>query len=180
MFSEITGRFDSEIGLHQINLESESENYWSNASEEFRVKMINAVTNSEGISEEKKNELEEIIANFEALKFERVADKVFKFDEFKKHIFIVVETNSLNLSKLRTKYNTLMHDHLTEMQSILKNSHETSFISWEESLLQELKPELRKLQEQIDAQAAQISNLQNRKDRLLEYQLEIEHLMSWN
>ena len=187
LFSEITGRFDSEIGLHQINLESESENYWSNASEEFRVKMINAVTNSEGISEEKKNELEEIIANFEALKFERVADKVFKFDEFKKHIFIVVETNSLNLSKLRTKYNTLMHDHLTEMQSILKNSHETSFISWEESLLQELKkniiklnPELRKLQEQIDAQAAQISNLQNRKDRLLEYQLEIEHLMSWN
>ena len=69
----------------------------------------------------------------------------------------------------------------------LKTSHEGSFTKWEQSLLQELKkniiklnPELRKLQEQIDAQAQQISNLKNRKERLLGYQLEIEHLMGWN
>lgn len=187
LFDEVKQRFDSEMKQHQADLESASEKYWSNASEDFRAKMIDAVTNSEGISEEKKKELEEIIASYEALEFDKTADMVFKFDEFKRHIFIVVETNSLNLGKLKTKYNTLMHDYLIEMLNILRTSHEGSFTKWEQSLFQELKkniiklnPELRKLQEQIDAQAQQISNLKNRKERLLGYQLEIEHLMGWN
>lgn len=187
LFGEVKQRFDDEMKNHQTNLTTASEKYWSDASEEFRTKMIDAVTNSEGISEDKKRELEEIIASYEALEFDKTADMVFKFDEFKRHIFIVVETNSLNLSKLRTKYNTLMHDYIAEMLGNLRTSHEGSFIKWEQSLLQELKkniiklnPELRKLQEQIDAQAQQISNLRNRKERLQGYKLEIEHLMGWN
>lgn len=187
LFGEVKHRFDSEMKVHQTNLEAASEKYWSDASEDFRAKMIDAVTNSEGITDEKKKELEEIIASYEALEFDKTADMVFKFDEFKRHIFIVVETNSLNLSKLKTKYNTLMHDYLIEILGNLRTSHEGSYLKWEQSLLHELKkniiklnPELRKLQEQIDAQAQQISNLRNRKERLLGYQLEIEHLMGWN
>lgn len=187
LFGDVKQRFDDEMKKHQTNLSTASEKYWCDASEEFRTKMIDAVTNSEGISEDKKRELEEIIASYEALEFDKTADMVFKFDEFKRHIFIVVETNSLNLSKLRTKYNTLMHDYIAEMLGNLRTSHEGSFIKWEQSLLQELKknviklnPELRKLQEQIDAQAQQISNLRNRKERLQAYKLEIEHLMGWN
>ena len=187
LFSEVKGRFDSEMKQHQINLEAASEQYWSNASEEFRAKMIDAVTNSEGISEDKKNELEEIIASFSALEFDKTSDTAFKFDEFKRYIFIIVETNALNLIKLKTKYNTMMHDYLVEMLNNLKTSHEGSYIKWQQSLLQEiekniikLNPELRRLQEQIDTQARQISNLKNRKERLLGYQLEIEHLMGWN
>ena len=66
-----------------------------------------------------------------------------------------------------------MHDYISEMLGNLRTSHEGSFMKWEQSLLQELiknivnlNPELRKLQEQIDAQAQQISNLRNRKERL--------------
>ncbi|MGN0576236.1 MAG: dynamin family protein [Ruminococcus sp.] len=182
LFGEVKKKFDSDMKQHQTDLESASEKYWSNASEDFRAKMIDAVTNSEGISEEKKKELEEIIASYEALEFDKIADKVFNFDDFKRFF-----SNSLNLSKLTTRYNTLMHDYLIEMLGNLRTSHEGSFTKWEQSLLQELKkniiklnPELRKLQEQIDAQAQQISNLKNRKERLLGYQLEIEHLMGWN
>lgn len=187
LFSEVKQRFDKEVKNHQASLDAASERYWRDASEKFRARMIDAVTDSEGISEDKKKELEEIIARYEALEFDKTADTAFKFDEFKRHIFIVVETNSLNLNKLKTKYNTLMHDYLIEMLGSLRTSHEGSFIKWEQSLLQELKnniiklnPELRKLQEQIDTQAQQISNLKNRKERLLGYQLEIEHLMGWN
>lgn len=183
LFGEVKQRFDSEMKQHQTDLESASEKYWSNASEDFRAKMIDAVTNSEGISEEKKKELEDIIASYEALEFDKTADKVFNFDDFKRFF-----SNSLNLSKLTTRYNTLMRDYLIEMLGNLRTIHEKeSYLKWEQSLLKELKdniihlnPELRKLQEQIDAQAQQISNLKNRKERLLGYQLEIEHLMGWN
>ena len=182
LFDEVKQRFDDEMKKHQATLTSTSEKYWSDASEEFRTKMIDAVTNSEGISEDKKRELEEIIASYEALEFDKTADMVFKFDDYKRFW-----SNSLNLSKLRTRYNTLMHDYISEMLGNLRTSHEGSFMKWEQSLLQELiknivnlNPELRKLQEQIDAQAQQISNLRNRKERLQGYKLEIEHLMGWN
>ncbi len=182
LFGEVKQRFDSEMKQHQTNLEAASEQYWSDASEDFRARMIDAVTNSEGISDDKKKELEDIIASYEAIEFDKTADKDFIFDDYKRFF-----SNSLNLRKLTTRYNTLMHDYLIEMLGNLRTSHEGSYLKWEQSLLQELKkniidlnPELRKLQEQINAQAQQISNLKNRKERLLGYQLEIEHLMSWN
>lgn len=186
LFGEVKARFDSEIKQHQCRLESASENYWGDASENFRTKMIDAVTNSEGIPDDKKKELEDIIASYEALEFDKTADMVFKFDEFKYH-FIFVETNSLNLNKLKNTYNTSMCNYLNEMLNNLGTSHRDSFMKWEQSLLSELKnnvirlnPELRELQKQIDDQTQQVSNLKNRKERLRGYQLEIEHLMGWN
>lgn len=182
LFEEVKRRFDSERKQHQTDLEAASEQYWREVSEEFREKMIDAVTNSEDISADKKQELEGIIASYEAIVFDKTADKDFHFDDFKRFF-----SNSLNLRKLTTRYNTLMHDHLNEIIGDLKTNHEGSYLKWEQSLLQKLKnniielnPELRKLQEQIDALAQEISNLKNRKDRLLGYQLEIEHLMGWN
>ena len=182
LFEEVKQRFDSERKQHQTDLEAASEQYWRDASEDFRAKMIDAVTNSEGISDDKKQELEGIIASYEAIIFDKTADKDFHFDDFKRFF-----SNSLNLRKLTTRYNTLMHDYLNEIIGDLKTNHEGSYLRWEQSLLQKLKnniielnPELRKLQEQIDALAQQISNLRNRKERLLGYQLEIEHLMGWN
>jgi len=187
LFDEVKQKFDQEMQQHQATLDAASKQYWLDVSKRFRVQMIDAVTNSEGISEDKKAELEEIIASYEALEFERTADMVFKLDDFKRRIFLVVETNSLNLNKLKTKYNTLMQYYISEMLNKLRTSHEGSFKKWEQSLLKELKgniiklnPDLRNLQEQIDAQAQQISNLKNRKQRLMDYQLEIEHLMGWN
>ena len=93
----------------------------------------------------------------------------------------------MNLSKLRIKYNSSMQSSITEMIESLRTSHEGSFVKWEQELLNalienivKLNPDLRALQEQIDAQVQQINNLKNRKKRLLDYQLEIENLMSWN
>ena len=182
LFDEVKNDFDTEVKRHQATLESASEKYWSDASDVFRTKMIDAVTNSEGISEEKKKELEDIIASYEAIVFDKTADKDFIFDDYKKFL-----SNSLNLRKLTSRYNTLMHEYIEQMLSDLNTNHGGSFKSWEQSLLNEVKkniiklnPELRKLQEQIDTQAQQILNLKNRKERLLGYQLEIEHLMQWN
>ena len=144
--------------------------------------MIDAITNSEGIPEDKKKELGEIIESFEALELEEIADEVFKFDDFKRFF-----SNYLNLKKLAIRYNTLMYNYLVEISERLRKSHEKSYQEWEQSLMQKLRdniiklnPELRKLQEQIDSQAQEILNLKNRKKRLLGYQLEIEHLMDWN
>ena len=182
LFDEVKNDFDTEVKRHQATLESASEKYWSDASDVFRTKMIDAVTNSEGISEEKKKELEDIIASYEAIVFDKTADKDFNFDDYKKFL-----SNSLNLRKLTSRYNTLMHEYIEQMLSDLNTNHGGCFKNWEQSLLNELKaniiklnPELRKLQEQIDTQAQQILNLKNRKERLLGYQLEIEHLMQWN
>lgn len=186
LFDKVKQQFDAVMKQNQSTLTSDSEKYWSDASEDFRTKMIDVVTKSEGISEDKKHELEEIIANYEALEFDKTADMVFKFDEFKRH-FIIIETNSLNLGKLKTKYNTSVYNNISEMIESLKTNHEDSFIKWKQSLLQEiekniikLNPELRDIQEQIDVQAQQISNLENRKKRLQDYKMEIEHLMGWN
>ena len=182
LFKEVKDKFDSEIKKHQMTLETASEEYWKNNSESFRSNMIDAITNSEGIPEDKKKELGEIIESFEALELEEIADEVFKFDDFKRFFFFF-----LNLKKLAIRYNTLMYNYLVEISERLRKSHEKSYQEWEQSLMQKLRdniiklnPELRKLQEQIDSQAQEILNLKNRKKRLLGYQLEIEHLMDWN
>ncbi len=186
LFGEVKQRFDTEMKQHQINLETASEKYWRDASEEFRAKMIDAVTKSEGIDEDNKKELEDIIASYEAIEFDKTADMVFKFAEFKQRIFMIVETNSLDLRKLTKRYNDLISFYLKQMLDNLGASHRESYHKWQQSLLQELinniiklNPELRKLQAQIDAQAQHISNLKNKKERLQGYKLEIDYLMSW-
>ena len=192
LFEEVKANFNRQIQEHQVVLDDNSKQYWLEKSNDFREKMINTVTNSKGISEDKKTELESIIANYDALEFEKDVNTVFNFAELKRYFFklgdfTLGETNNLNLSKLRIKYNSSMQSSITEMIESLRTSHEGSFVKWEQELLNalienivKLNPDLRALQEQIDAQVQQINNLKNRKKRLLDYQLEIENLMSWN
>lgn len=192
LFEEVKASFNKQIQEHQDVLDNYSKQYWLEKSNDFREKMIDSVTNSKGISEDKKTELEQIIASYDALEFEKDVNTVFNFAELKRYFFklgdfTLGETNTLNLSKLRKRYNTSMQSSISEMIASLRTSHEGSFVKWEQELLNalienivKLNPELRALQEQINAQVQQITNLTNRKKRLSDYKLEIENLMSWN
>lgn len=136
LFDEVKQKFAQQIREFHVALDESSKQYWLNVSEEFRTKMITAVTKSEGITEEKKAELEEIIANYDALEFDDNADMVFVFANLKRYLlkvgdFTIGETEGLNLNKLEVTYNTSMRNKLTEARARLRTSHEGSFNNWE-------------------------------------------------
>ncbi|WP_022759099.1 dynamin family protein [Butyrivibrio fibrisolvens] len=191
LFKEVIAQFDSTIQIAQTELDNASGKYWTYAAEDFKNKMFDLVTSSHGISDEKKAELGQIIVSYEPIYFNKTADQQFELSEFKKiHFkigdFVVVETNKLNLRKLVSKYNATLSNNIDEIRNALRFNHENVFTGWANSLVKSLKekivklnPELIKLQDNIDTQALQITNLTNRKNRLEQYQLEINNLMGW-
>lgn len=191
LLKEIKEQFTQDIHGNQTKLEMASQTYWLQASESFKNTMIDYVTKSEGISDEKKIELEKIIADYKTLTFEKNADMVFVFSELTKHwlkigSFVIGASNSLNLNKLKTRYNSSMRDNTSEMLNKLKTSHEGSFKTWKSNLINDLKdniiklnPDLRDLNNSIIQQEENIAKSENTKNRLNDYKVQIENLMNW-
>ncbi|HOO06468.1 MAG TPA: dynamin family protein [Ruminococcus sp.] len=192
ILSEVKEQFTENTVAAQAQLNEASKNYWLERSELMKKKLIDIVTGSDELSDEKRSEIEEIIMTYAPISFERHADDIFSRADFEhKSInlfgFKLFENNRLNLGKLAKVFNSEHKKAVTEIAANISESHERSFKEWNADLLMEIKenitefnPELQKLVRYIAEKESHILELEDRRSRLNNYINSITQLMSWH
>ena len=191
LFKKVKKKFNHEIDIYNDRLYQASKASLTDISEKLKKELIDAITCSEGLSYEKKRELERIVANYERLQFQKKADTAFDINNLKQYKFKIGnlkigEKDSLNLKKLTSTYNSEMKKNINDIGQKLAYSHVLAFAEWEDKLLQllednivEINPDLRELNAEVNAQKKEIEDLKDKGLRLREYKNQIESLMKW-
>ena len=191
LFKKVKKKFNHEIDNYNNRLYQASKASLTDISEKLKKELIDAITCSEGLSHEKKSELERIVANYERLQFQKKADTAFDINNLKQYKFKIGnlkigEKDSLNLKKLTSTYNSEMKKNINDIGKKLAYSHVMVFVEWRNRLLQllgdnivEINPDLRELNAEVNAQKKEIEDLKAKGLRLREYKNQIEFLMKW-
>ncbi len=191
IFKKVKEKFDNEIYDYNNILYHTSKVSLIDISEKLKKELIDAITCSEGLSDEKKRELERIVANYERLQFQEKADTAFDINNLKQYKFKIGnlkigEKDSLNLKKLTSTYNREMKKNIDDIADGLEKNHIPAFAQWKNRLLQllednivEINPDLRELNAEVNAQKKEIEDLKDKGLRLREYKNQIESLMKW-
>ena len=180
--SEIFTPIDNErVVMRKVMSKDEAEDFIQSISEIKELEII----------EEKKRELERIVANYERLQFQEKADTAFDINNLKQYKFKIGnlkigEKDSLNLKKLTSTYNREMKKNIDDIADGLEKNHIPAFAQWKNRLLQllednivEINPDLRELNAEVNAQKKEIEDLKDKGLRLREYKNQIESLMKW-
>ncbi len=191
LFKKVKKKFNHEIDNYNNRLYQASKASLTDISEKLKKELIGAITCSEGLSHEKKSELERIVANYERLQFQKKADTAFDINNLKQYKFKIGnlkigEKDSLNLKKLTSTYNSEMKKNINDIGKKLAYSHVMVFVEWRNRLLQllgdnivEINPDLRELNAEVNAQKKEIEDLKYKGQRLEKYKNQIESLMEW-
>lgn len=191
LFKKTKEKFNHEMYVYNDRLYQASKASLIDISEKLKKELIDAITCSEGLSDEKKRELERIVANYERLQFQEKADTVFDINNLKQYKFKIGnlkigEKDSLNLKKLTSTYNSEMKKNIDDIAQKLSYSHIPAFAKWRDRLLQllqdnivEINPDLRELNAQVTTQKKEIEDLKDKGLHLREYKNQIESLMKW-
>ena len=191
LFDQVKNQFSESISNANKILNENSKTCWQKNAEDMKEKLSAIIMENDSIVEEKKNELNEVIASYQYIPLEESMDNVFLREDFDKYLFSfgaikIGETYRLNLSKLGMTYNRKLKEYVDTTYTQISESHKASFINWGAELLeniteriQELNPTLRGLVENIRIDSEKISDLEKRQARLSEYVNQIDNLMSW-
>lgn len=191
LFGKIKVDFTAHITEAQSSLEAESRAYWSDRATAIRNELIAVVTNSTALSNEKKNELTDLILSYEELKLDDIAENSFVKDDFERGIWIgkikIVSSDRLNISKLVNKYNAKTVEIVANIREQIRQTHSTMFCTWVESLLGRIitnvvdfNPELHQQAEDIQEVSEKIAELEKRQIDLGNYTEQIKSMMDWS
>ena len=173
LFKKVKKKFNHEIDNYNNRLYQASKASLTDISEKLKKELIDAITCSEGLSHEKKSELERIVANYERLQFQKKADTAFDINNLKQYKFKI---GNLKIGE----------KDINDIGKKLAYSHVMVFVEWRNRLLQllgdnivEINPDLRELNAEVNAQKKEIEDLKDKGLRLREYKNQIESLMKW-
>ena len=165
-----------------------SESFWSEKSNEFKEVLRKTISGSKDLDNEKKNELEQIIIQFEKIDLETPSDGIFKEKKL-----IIAGLNDffedilhIKFKNLADKYNDAIEEQIKNIREIVKKSHENNFIAWKNKLIKTIKddilnysPVLHEKQKKIDEQQLKIDKLKNKLDKLTIYSNQINDMLKW-
>lgn len=142
---------------------------------------------SPDISQEKREELQELIEAFEHITFSVEVEKIFEKEIFEKHVWLkILRDYRLNKYKLASRFNSSLKDSIDDIYLKMKNSHNKIFNDWQKSLFSaiedniiNLNPMLRESKKQVDFYKDLIDSLRSAQNELNEYIEKINQLMEW-
>lgn len=187
----VRDNYDKKIlETHEL-LDSKSRYYWTNNTEKIRDVLIDIISGSEVLTDNRRKELERIIITYHKLSFQdNSADTIFNKEHFEKRIKIgdrlIWQSDHLNVDKLTRAYNTNIMLEVNERYEIIEKSHKNSALIWIQNLLDEISeniidysPELSKQAQNITFMTKQLEDLKLRKEKLEEYTKTLHGMMDW-
>ena len=187
LFEETKAHFDANIAQAQARLNQESKEYWTAGSEEIKRELVEIVTGSQALSEEKKEKLRETIMTFASISFDRKGDEIFVLERFTSWLSVLGLGNKLDKRKLQRTYVKEFKKAIDSIFDALNENHGKSFENWNTDLLSKIQenitdfnPELRKYRRIIDEKTELIKDLENRRIQLRQYTRQIEEMMEWH
>lgn len=171
------------------SIDTESKAYLEAKKQEIKQALIEVVTGSDVLSDEKKKELSDIIIQFENMDLQ-VKEAAFAKEDYEKVIrlgkAIIGFTDQINLEKLKRDYNNRLHELVHKIYANIRTSHISSFREWVQSLLEvitdniiDYSPALRNQKELINEETARILDLESKQRKLADYTEQIQQMMAW-
>lgn len=190
LLNDVTDEFNRKFVEAKTMLDDNSKQYWGTKSTQFKNQLVEIVTGSTVLNEEKRQELETIILTYGDIVFEHHADEIFLKEDFRKGIRIgnwaIYESDKLNIDKLTKRYNDEMTQKVTEMCRTIQDSHTDSFAKWKENLvgtvtskIVEYSPLLHSQAQIIREETEKILELEAKQKQLANYTQTIREMMEW-
>ncbi len=190
LLAKVNDEHTKQIITAKNQIDNESRTYWNGKADELRQSLIDIVTDSTALSDNKKNELYDIILSYQKIEFMPISDYSIEKEDFNYHIkifdIILFETDRLDIHKLVNKSNQAFNEETRLIIDMISNSHQKSFINWLESLFSMIEsnvvnysPKLSRLQEHIDEESAHIQQLENHQGVIEEGITYITRLIDW-
>lgn len=163
--------------------------HWYANAQQLRNTLIEIISGSEALSVSQRDEISNIIINYQPLEFNDDADNIFIKKRFLRGNVLGLKINDsekLNTKRLTSSYNDKIEKNINEMATVMNNSCFASFKSWEQNLssiieenITELNPQLRDMAEMIREETEKISELEYNQQTISSSLNAIRELMSW-
>lgn len=164
------------------------ENWQANALA-LRGILAEIVTGSDALADTQRNELSDIIINYQPLEFHDDADNVFIKTKFLRGHVLGIKINDnekLNIRRLTNSYNDRIKKAVNEMADVMNHSCAVSFKNWIESLLTvieenitEYNPQLKDMSEMIREETERIAELEDDQNTISTSLIAMKELMAW-
>ena len=185
----VVEKYKNNVILSQGILSTAVKEHWLQNAQSLRNSLINIVVGSDALSSTQREELSDIIMNYQALSFSDDADSVFIKARFLKGSifgFHLIDDEKLNIRKLSRSYNDKIAKTISEIAAEMNSNSYTSFRSWKESLsaiieenITEYNPQLRDMSDMIREETEKIAELEDDQATISQSLNAIEELMSW-
>ena len=184
------------INCYKVNLDDAQEkldlhldNYWREKELEFKTALIREIANSDALSDSQRDEITDMIKNYDSIDFKDDAESVFVKKKFLKGALFGLrlgDSEKLNTNRLTASYNERIKKIVNSMSQEMNNNCFERFKIWEERLLAvieanltELNPELKSIAEIIRIETESIAELENNQ-KIIQSSLDaIIDLMAW-
>jgi predicted GTPase len=173
--------------IHGI-LAEKSQSYWELKTQNVRDALVVLVSGSSALTDSRKKELENLILQYEAIKFEDESFDKLEKDKFEMKLFSLFAIDPLNINryKLAKSYNSEIAN---AKEGNLRNiyvSHVEKFTGWVQNLTEillnniiEINPVLSAQAEIIKEETEKIQELELRQRKLEQYVNQIHKMMLW-
>lgn len=186
MIEMINKDFKSYCMQAQEILNDESIKYWSNVAMQVKRRLIQIVTGSNALEDEKKDELSGIIISYQSVDLKKEFNKLDYEDNFKIGNYVIWKSDRINLERLRQSYNEAMEQNVNRIFASIGENHESSVKKWLQKLYQVIKenivdynPELKEQQALISRETERIIELEEKQKKVFRYSNEIKQMMEW-
>lgn len=175
----IRGHFDAELGRAIVKVEQRSREYWGRRSEEARAALLGLISNGEGIDEDRRDMLRDIIIDFRPLS---LSDSVPEIKEIRNPF----DPNKLWKAPITIQHNLELSRRVSRWRSAVEPAHEDSYTTWLNELtdklaenIVDLNPELKRKLDFIKQNERELADLQVKRDRLRRAEERVSSFMSW-
>lgn len=188
LFADVKEQYIKSNDDIHAELLTKSTEYWKAKMERVKSTLVELVTGSSALSDAKKEELEAIIVQYEAMKFQVTNTEKLERDKFELKLFSVFAIDPLNINrmKLARTYNSEINKAKEGNYRNIFTSHIDSYESWIESLKEllldnivEINPTLSAQAEIIKEETQRIQELESRQRKLDNYVSQIHKMMQW-
>ncbi|MEE0265246.1 MAG: dynamin family protein [Acutalibacteraceae bacterium] len=189
VLKEVNETYNASITEARTEINHIACNYWKENSKKLKDELIRIVTSSDALTEKQKENLSELIFNYEEVSYDGNAGSIFVKPKFLHGHLLGIDLfmfEKLNTSKLAKAYNRLVAKELEKIIGAMNENYENSYKTWQEELrsliadnMVELNPRLRILNEKIQAETEGIDCLETSQQKIKNALSEINSLISF-
>ena len=187
LLSRVKDLFNQAVNRAQSVMYYSSSNYWKGKATALRKALLTDVSDSQELSQEKREELQELIEGFEQIYFSIEVEKIFEKELFERRAFFkFFENRRLDKRKLSLRFNSTLKEKIEDNYIEMKRYHKQIFIDWEKRLfsiiednITDLNPELREAKKQVAYHQDRVDSFKAARTELNDEIDKIIQLMDW-
>lgn len=181
--------YKSNVMISKDILNASIKEHWSKNADMLRDVLVQIITGSDALQTLQREELKNIIMNYQPIEFVDDSDNIFIKGKFLSGTFFGItlsNSEKLNISRLTKAYNKKIKETMSKMSCDINTSCIQSFIKWKEGLhntieehIIEYNPQLRAMSDMIREEKEKIEELTDNQKLIKEAHDAINELMSW-